>query len=230
MQRHEHKIGWDQTIFYCGCEWDPRLDLRVDWYKEGIRMAKFNDRIFLEDRAMGPPRLLYIKDLTIQDAGNYSCHAYTKVGNVVSEAWSSNNLIVIGPPEPPAAVRVSGDCRNRKNVMVHWKKGEELGEETRQYFIEFSTNSSSRLNRWFGGEGDELIPDSRISAFPGTQDKWDITKWLVPGASLIFRIRGAGSQLPELLGRPSQPSEIGTCVTKNGSKFIRLLSEKHTLR
>ena len=42
-------------------------------------MAKFNNRVYLEDRVLGPPRLLYITDLLIQDAGNYSCRASTKV-------------------------------------------------------------------------------------------------------------------------------------------------------
>ena len=55
-------------------------------------MAKFDSRIYLEDRATGPPRLLYIRNLTIQDAGNYSCHAYTKVGDYISQAWAHAEL------------------------------------------------------------------------------------------------------------------------------------------
>lgn len=59
------------------------------------------------------------------------------------------------------------------------------------------------------------MPELKIMAFPGTQDKWDVTKYLVPGASLIFRVRGA-SDLD--VGRPSRPSIIGRCVTRPDSK------------
>ena len=59
-------------------------------------MAKFSDKVFLESRAKGPPRLLYIKNLTIYDAGNYSCHAYAKVGNVISEQWAHALMRVKG--------------------------------------------------------------------------------------------------------------------------------------
>lgn len=126
IERQSHSAGWKYAVFYCGCKWDQRLDLRVEWYKEGIKMAKFDNRVYLEDRASGPPRLLYITDLTIQDSGNYSCRAYTKVGNVESEAWAWNFLKIKGPPEPPAAVHVSGNCASRTNVVVHWKKGKYL--------------------------------------------------------------------------------------------------------
>ena len=93
---NSHLVNWGYSVFYCGASWDPRLDLRIEWYKGGVRMAKFSDKVYLENRAKGPPRLLYIKNLTIYDAGNYSCHAYAKVGNIVSEQWAHALMRVKG--------------------------------------------------------------------------------------------------------------------------------------
>ena len=94
-----------------------------------------------------------------------------QVGDVESVAESWNFLKIRGPPEPPTAVQVSGDCTaiSPLNIVVSWKKGEDLDAGTREFFIEFSTNSSSRLDRWFGGQGDELMPELRISANPGSK-------------------------------------------------------------
>ena len=87
----------------------------------------------------------------------------------VAESW--NLLKIRGPPEPPAAVQVSGNCSasNLSSIVVSWKKGEELDADTREFFIEFSTNSSSRLDRWFGGQGDKLMPELKIRAHPGSK-------------------------------------------------------------
>ena len=59
-------------------------------------MTKFDDRVYLEQRARGPPRILFINDLTIYDAGNYSCHAFTEVGPRISEQKHTAELIVKG--------------------------------------------------------------------------------------------------------------------------------------
>lgn len=201
-------------VLFCGVEWDQRLDLRVEWYKEGVKMAKFDNRVFLEDRAIGPPRLLYIKNVTIEDAGNYSCHAYTKVGDVVSEDWAHAFLTVKGPPEPPAGVRIeSGSCQGSDpRIELRWERGEEIGAPIRKFYIEFSTNESSRGDAWFGGEGDALLNfNDKIVAEPGSRIRETLTKKeLVPGANLIFRIRAASDHM---IGKPSRPSELGKCQT-----------------
>ena len=182
-------------------------------------MAKFDNRIYIEKRTAGPPRILYINNLTIDDAGNYSCHAFTKVGNVVSEQTRYAYLIVKGPPQPPAGVHVRGDCQNF-NAILHWTRGEELGVETRGFFIEFSTNITAAKNIWFGGEGDPLMPGSIINAEPGTQISFALNKGnLVPGANLIFRLKGYSDHL---VGSPSRPSKVGQCITPPSSKFLTL--------
>lgn len=81
---------------FCGADYDEQLDLRIEWYKAGVKMAKFDSRIYLENRASGPPRLLYINDFKITDAGVYSCHAYTKYGDVISEQWAHGSIRIKG--------------------------------------------------------------------------------------------------------------------------------------
>ena len=212
-----HAVNWGYSVLYCGATWDPKLDLRIEWYKGGVRMAKFSEKVFLEQRAKGPPRLLYIKDLTIYDAGNYSCHAYTKVGNIISEQWREARLRIKGAPQPPAGVSIqAGDDCEDFAAMLTWSRGEELNEITRYFYIEFSTNTSSLSNAWFGGKGSEGIPDSSIVAEPGTRVSFQLTK-LPPGANLIFRIKAA-SQF--LTGKPSRHSRSGTCITPTAGNLI----------
>ena len=111
------------------------------------------------------------------------------------------------------AVRSGFDCSDY-TAELEWSRGEELMEETRYFFIEFSTKTSSQEGLWFGGQGDPLISNSAIIAEPGTRVSMDV-KNLVPGANLIFRIR-AKSQFT--LGKPSRPSRSGTCITPPASK------------
>ena len=83
-------------MLYCGATYDSRLELWIDWYKGGVKMAKFDDRVYLESRVMGPPRVLYIHDFRITDRNIYSCHAFTEIDDVVSEDWAYANLNIKG--------------------------------------------------------------------------------------------------------------------------------------
>ena len=221
-ENQTHEVGWPFVEIFCGASWDPRLDLRIEWFKGDVRMTKFTPgKIYMEDRAMGPPRILYINNLTIDDTGKYTCHAYTKVGNIISEQVADAWLNIKGPPEPPAGVHVTGSCEiydPNNPPVLQWTRGEELNEETRTFYIEFSTNISSSYDDWFGGEGNPEIPGSRLIAEPGTRVKFTLEKQhLVPGADLIFRITAATEHQK---GRPSRPSPPGRCVTPKGSKTI----------
>ena len=95
-QNLTYQVGWPYASIFCGATWDKKLDLRIEWYKGGVKMAKFDDRIYLETRATGPPRILYINNIRITDGGIYTCHAYTKVGDVISESKASARLTVKG--------------------------------------------------------------------------------------------------------------------------------------
>ncbi|XP_047146188.2 fibronectin type III domain-containing protein isoform X1 [Hydra vulgaris] len=208
-----HQIGFYGIQLFCGASWDTRLELRIEWYKGGVRMAKFDDRIYIEKRSAGPPRILYINNLTIDDAGNYSCHAFTKVGNVVSEQTAFAILTVRGPPQPPAGVRVTGNCGNY-DALIQWTRGEELGAETRGFSVEFSTNVTAANGIWYGGIGDFLNPNQLYHAYPGTRISFKLTREnLVPGANLIFRLKGYSDML---MGNPSRPSKSGQCITPPG--------------
>ena len=93
-----YQVGWPYLNIFCGASYDKRLDLRIEWYKGGVQLMKFTDQIYLEGRASGPPRILFINDVTVADRGNYSCHAYTKIGDVISEDWAHGWLRIKGIP------------------------------------------------------------------------------------------------------------------------------------
>ena len=121
----------------------------------------------------------------------------------------------LGPPEPPAGVTVTGHCINY-TARLTWARGEELGVETRRFFIEYATNKSAAEGQWFGGEGPPKTIGKKMQAEPGTITYFDLTKKnLVPGAALLFRIRGASDML---VGRASRPTIFGHCITPPGGK------------
>lgn len=220
IESRREDIGWDYTELFCGASWDKKLDLRIEWYKGGVRMTKFTNRVYLEERATGPPRLLFIRKLTVDDAGMYSCRAYTTVGNVISEKWSHANLTVKAPPEPPTGLLIDGNCYNKdkEDVILRWHRGEQIGVPIRKYFVEFSTNQSSHANKWFGGKGDPLIPNSKMIATASSKViEFKLNRFLVPGANLIFRLIAASDLLT---GRPSRPTSPDTCNTKAGKPVI----------
>lgn len=90
------RVGFPYGMLYCGASYDLRLDLRIDWYKSGVLMNKLGSRIFLESRASGPSRILYFHDFVVTDAAVYSCHVYTKYGDIVSEQWAHGSIKIKG--------------------------------------------------------------------------------------------------------------------------------------
>lgn len=96
--------------------------------------------------------------------------------------------------------------------QLKWIKGEELGVETRRFYIEYATAESAERGKWYGGEGPPKTPGCKIYASPGTVNffKLKATEHLVPGANLIFRLRSASDHL---VGRASRSTKEDTCIT-----------------
>ena len=84
----------------CNASYDPSLQLRIHWEKDGERIKTFDDRFELEQRVGdAAPRLLFIKKLKFEDRGRYTCKAYTVLSttaNVRSEDVSTKFLSVSG--------------------------------------------------------------------------------------------------------------------------------------
>ena len=125
-------------------------------------------------------------------------------------------FLPLGPPEPVAGLRVAGDCSAAFNnvgkpPVLRWIKGEELGVETRRFYIEYATVESAEEGKWYGGEGPPKLPGRQIYAFPGTANFFRLSSsTLVPGANLIFRIRSASDHS---IGRPSRATKKDECIT-----------------
>ena len=122
-------------------------------------------------------------------------------------------LKIKGPPEPPAGASVKGDCA-AYNARVTWRRGQEIGVETRKFYIEYSTNVSALEGEWFGGQGKPVREGEEMMAEPGTITYYilDDTN-LVPGADLIFRVRAASDHLVGLHGTTTKQ---GNCITPPG--------------
>ena len=93
------KEGRD-LILVCNATYDPSLQLRIHWEKDGERIKTFDSRFMLERRvADAAPRLLIIRQLKFEDRGNYTCKAYTilsTTANIRSEDVSTHYLSVSG--------------------------------------------------------------------------------------------------------------------------------------
>lgn len=125
-------------------------------------------------------------------------------------------FVATGPPEPVAGLKVTGDCSSY-DARLSWNRGEELGVETRRFYVEYATNVSAARDEWFGGQGPPYLAGREMFAEPGTAINYELNELnLVPGASLIFRIRAASDHL---VGRASRQTKQGTCITLVGSKY-----------
>ena len=93
------KVGYD-LVLICNATYDPSLQLRIHWEKDGERIKAFDDRFMLERRVGdAAPRLLIVKKLKFEDRGNYTCKAYTilsTTANIRSEDVSTHYLSVSG--------------------------------------------------------------------------------------------------------------------------------------
>ena len=93
------KQGRD-LVLVCNATYDPNLQLRIHWEKDGERIKVFDERFMLEKRVGdAAPRLLIFKKLKFEDRGNYTCKAYTilsTTANVKSEDVSTQYLSVSG--------------------------------------------------------------------------------------------------------------------------------------
>ena len=64
-------------------------------------------------------------------------------------------VFILGPPEPVAGLRVTGNCAAAYNKtsgpapVLRWIKGEELGVETRRFYIEYATEESAEQGQCF---------------------------------------------------------------------------------
>ena len=104
------KQGRD-LVLVCNATYDPNLQLRIHWEKDGERIKTFDSRFMLERRVGdAAPRLLIIRALKFEDRGNYTCKAYTifkTTNNIGSEDVSTHYL------------SVSGACIYRSGVEVY---------------------------------------------------------------------------------------------------------------
>ena len=93
------KEGRD-LVLVCNATYDPNLQLRIHWEKDGERIKTFDSRFLLERRVGdAAPRLLIIRKLKFEDRGNYTCKAYTilsTTANIRSEDTSTHYLSVSG--------------------------------------------------------------------------------------------------------------------------------------
>ncbi|XP_068713298.1 fibronectin type III domain-containing protein-like [Montipora foliosa] len=98
----------------CQAQVDDRLELYYLWKRDDA-FIEYNQRVTWERNA------LTIADLTVEDAGIYTCLAYTPAPRR-SEDSASATIDIAGAPYPPYNLKLSSDCQNR-NTTLTWVTG-----------------------------------------------------------------------------------------------------------
>ncbi|XP_068738238.1 fibronectin type III domain-containing protein-like [Montipora capricornis] len=98
----------------CEAQVDDRLELHYLWKRDDA-IIEYNQRVTWERT------VLTIADLTVEDAGIYTCLAYTPDPKR-SEDSVSATIDIAGAPYPPYNLKLSSDCQNR-NTTLTWVTG-----------------------------------------------------------------------------------------------------------
>ncbi|KAG8191909.1 hypothetical protein JTE90_019843 [Oedothorax gibbosus] len=110
------------------------LDLAYIWLQNGLRIDMEKQTQFSVGRS---PGYLRIENITLAEAGIYTCIVKTAVGRI----FKATELVVFGPPGAPGAVLA--EDLTATSGTIHWSDGSANGDLIRAYTIEGRTNHNS---------------------------------------------------------------------------------------
>ncbi|XP_070559759.1 contactin-5-like isoform X2 [Ptychodera flava] len=175
------EVGESVTLD-CRATSDPLLDLTYIWLLDGMQIDLDEDHHYkrLKDGN------LEIVNAKLRQGGVYTCLAMT----TVDEVSRSANVIVEGPPGPPAGVIASDVTAN--SCQLRWSKGSENNSPIKSYTIESRTNYEPE---WVV-ERANIPPSDGLSVSLNSLSPWSDYEFRVIATNDI------GS------GKPSHPSDI----------------------
>ncbi|KAM4619310.1 contactin-1a-like isoform 1-T2 [Polymixia lowei] len=127
----------DSARMQCAASHDSSLDITFIWSLDGRVIDLHKDNQHFERAPNGSSNgELLIKNAQLKHAGRYTCTAQTPVDNVTSSA----QLVVRGPPGPPAGVRETN--KTDSAVMLQWSRGAGNHSPISKYTIQFRDSFS----------------------------------------------------------------------------------------
>ncbi|XP_068713129.1 fibronectin type III domain-containing protein-like [Montipora foliosa] len=167
----------------CEAQVDDRLELHYLWKRDDA-IIEYNQRVTWDRN------VLTIADLTVEDAGIYTCLAYTPAPKG-SEDSASATIDIAGAPYPPYNLKLSSDCQNR-NTTLTWVTGESNQAPITHFLVERKSTHPDHDDFW------QVI----ASVTKPNATSYALVK-MAGDADLAFRVRavnGFGSS------RPSKPT------------------------
>lgn len=178
----------------CRAEFDKRLELKYYWKRDDA-IIKFNSKMeWLEGE-----NVLKISDISVNDAGVYTCVAYTPEPKK-SEDQASATVNIKGVPFPPTNLEINEEtCINRTTVLK-WTTSASNDAPILHFLIEQESNH----------EPDVFIFLHNVTNPNATSVVLNLTGW----STLRFRMRAVNSFGPS---RPSLPTGAGICRTSQSA-------------
>lgn len=165
----------------CEAEVDDRLELQYLWKRDDA-IIEYNQKATWERN------VLTIADLTVEDAGIYTCLAYTPDPKK-SEDSASATIDIAGAPYPPYNLKLSSDCKNRNSTLT-WVTGESNKAPITHFLVE---RKSTYADDFWQVIANVTKPNATSYALVN----------MAGDADLAFRVRAVNGFGPS---RPSKPT------------------------
>ncbi|XP_036318841.1 neuroglian isoform X1 [Rhagoletis pomonella] len=180
-QNYEVAAGKSAT-FRCNEEHDEKLDLEIEWWKDGQPIDFESEARFVKtnDNSLTIPKTVEL------DSGEYTCVARTQL----DEASAKANLIVQDVPNAP---RLVGIVCMANRIKVTWEPQGDNRSPILYYTLEF--NTSFTPDSW--DISYEKVPSTEVAFVV------DLTPW----ANYTFRVKAINKIGPS---PPSENSEVCT--------------------
>ncbi|RMX60520.1 hypothetical protein pdam_00001439 [Pocillopora damicornis] len=166
----------------CSATADPSLELRYIWKKDGIEVVTSSK----------PENVLRISNISVDEAGIYTCVAFTPEPKR-SEDSVSAIVSIIGVPPPPENLQIT-DCYDRAPILS-WTPVASNNAPITQYLIYQESNHNPTVFKLHN------VTDPNVTSFQLSLPGW---------TSLRFRVRAVNDFGA---GRPSLSTAKGACET-----------------
>ncbi|KAL9959377.1 hypothetical protein ACROYT_G032696 [Oculina patagonica] len=178
----------------CRATYDPTLEIGYFWKRDDATIV-YNSKIKWDQWK----NVLTISDIRVEDAGVYTCVAYTPDPKR-SEDTASAIINIQGVPFPPTSLGITEDtCWNRTTTLT-WVTTASNDAPIMHFLVEQESDHEPNVFKFI----------YNVTNPNATSVTFNLTGW----ASLRFRMRAVNRFGPS---RPSEATAAGSCRTSQGA-------------
>lgn len=183
----------DAVDLMCRAEYDKELEIRYFWKRDDARIDYIQNVVEWDVSK----NVLTISNIKVEDAGVYTCIAYTPEPKR-SEDSASAIINIQGVPFPPTKLAITDTCQNRTTTLT-WVTSASNDAPILHFLVEQESNHEPNVFK--------LIYN--VTNPNATSVTLNLTGW----ATLRFRLRAVNRLGPS---RPSEATGAGICKTSLG--------------